>query len=178
MKRRATQKRGRPQKFGRPAELVTLTLPRDAIEWLSTIDDDLAWAVVKLHERAVRRSSARQIELAGLFQVPGNRALILVRPDHFQKLRGVSLIPLADGRAFLALDPTKGVVDLEVAVVDRLASRQVGEAERDALTRLRDLLQAWRLQGIHFESRSIVIARRPSGPGQSRPLSALKQRRP
>ena len=38
-------RRGRPPKFGRPAQLVTLTLPEDVISWLSTIDPDLGWAI-------------------------------------------------------------------------------------------------------------------------------------
>ena len=37
-------------KFGRPARLVTI-LPHDVVTWLSTVDSDLAWAVIKLFER-------------------------------------------------------------------------------------------------------------------------------
>ena len=51
---------GRPPKFGRPAQLVTLTLPQDVVAWLESVDADLGWAVVKLFERAVRE--ARTIE--------------------------------------------------------------------------------------------------------------------
>lgn len=168
-------KLGRPLKFGRRTQMITLTLPDDVVAWLSTIDDDLAWAVVKLFDRAKKASSARRVELAGLFQVPGDRALILVRPEHFRRLPGVSLISLADGRAFLALEPTKGVADLELAVIDRLEARSLGEAERDALMRLRALLQQWRREGIHFESRSIVIAHRRQDAKRTRRLSALRE---
>ena len=167
-------KRGRPLKFGRRTQLVTLTLPQDVVGWLNTIDDDPAWAVVKLHERASRSGSARRIDLAGLFQIPGDRALILVQPEHFQNLEGVSPISLADGRAFLALDPGKGAADLELALIDRLEASKVPDTERDALTRLRALLQQWRRDGIHFESRTIVLAKRKQGSRRSKPLSALE----
>ena len=171
MTRPTGSKRGRPLKFGRPTQLITLTLPKDVVAWLTGIDDDLARALVKLHERSTKGSNARRVELAGLVQLPGDRALILVRPDYFDKLEGVSLIPLADGRAFLALEPTKGIADLERAVIQRLATAAAGAAERDALVNLRTLLQQWRAEGIQFESRSIVVARRRQGARRSRPLS-------
>lgn len=175
MTRPTGSKRGRPLKFGRPTQLITLTLPKDVVEWLAGVDDDLARALVKLHERSTKTSNARRVALAGLVQLPGDRALILVRPDYFDKLKGVSLIPLADGRAFLALEPTKGVADLELAVLDRLEAPSVGAVERDALAQLRALLQQWRQEGVAFESRAIVIAKRQVA-GRARPLSPLDHR--
>ena len=59
-------------------------------------------------------------------QLPGKRALILVKPDVFAGLNGVSVIPLSDGRGFLALDVGRGLADLEVAVVDRLDDARPG----------------------------------------------------
>ena len=47
-------RRGRPLKFGRRAQLVTLTLPDDVVQWLQSVDEDLAWAVVKLFERSAK----------------------------------------------------------------------------------------------------------------------------
>lgn len=169
-------RRGRPLKFGRPTQLISLTLPKDVVAWLANVDHDLARALVKLHERSTKTSTARRIEVAGLVQLPGDRALILVRPEHFNKLKGVSLIPLADGRAFLALEPTKGVADLELAVIDRLEAATVGAAERDALGKLRALLQRWRQEGVAFESRAIIIAKRRHEAGRPRRLSALDHR--
>ena len=123
-------KRGRPLKFGRRAQLVTLTLPDDVITWLASIDRDLAWAVVKLHERSQEAEKKKQDSLADLVQLPGHRALILVKPEPFQNLEGLSIIPLADGRGFLALDQGKGVADLEIAVIDRLETKGLAAAER------------------------------------------------
>jgi hypothetical protein len=166
-------KRGRPLKFGRPSQLVSITVPVDVINWLATIDDDLGWALMKVYERSTR-TKVQSNEVAGLVQLPGNRALILVRPDLFTNLNGVSLIPLADGRAFLALDATKGVADLEVAVLDRLDGRPLPAAQRAALLRMRQLLKQWRQEGIVFESRSIVVAQRPKSTGRGRALSPLQ----
>ena len=35
----ARNRRGRPPKYGRPAQLVTLTLPNDVLDWLKTLHD-------------------------------------------------------------------------------------------------------------------------------------------
>jgi hypothetical protein len=152
------RKRGRPQKFGRAAQLISLTLPADVIAWLTTIDDDLGWALVKLHDRA---SKARKpdFDVAQLVRFPGDRALIQVRAELFGDMPGVALIPLTDGRAFLALESGKGVADLELAVLDRMESKRVAASERAALLRLRQLLKQWRQEGINFDSRTIIVAR-------------------
>lgn len=168
----AASKRGRPLKFGRHAQLVTLTLPDDVIEWLGTIDSDLGWAVVRLHERAAKRAKARQPKLADLVQLPGQRALILVTPEPFKHVKDVSVIPLADGRGFLALAAGKGASELELAVLDRLDAPAIDAQERAALVKFRALLKQWRQEGIDFESRSIIVARRDVPRG--RPLSPLR----
>jgi hypothetical protein len=162
MARDPNRKRGRPQKFGRAAQLISLTLPADVLEWLTTMDDDIGWAIVKLHERATKPRGAA-FDVAQLVRFPGDRALILVRAALFKDMPGVSLIPLADGRAFLALDHGKGVADLELIVLDRLDDKQIDTAERAALNKLRQLLKQWRQEGVRFESRSIVIAHHHKG---------------
>ena len=157
MARNASRKRGRPQKFGREAQLISITLPRDVINWLATMDDDIGWAIVKMYERATK-ARAKDHRVAQLVRFPGNRALILVRADLFQEMPGVSPIVLTDGRAFLALDAGKGVADLELFVLDRIDDQKIAAAERDALSELRALLKQWRQEGIRFESRSIIVA--------------------
>jgi len=162
MARDPNRKRGRPQKFGRAAQLISLTLPADVITWLTTIDDDMGWAIVKVYERATKARSA-DAEVAQLVRFPGDRALILVRTELFKDMPGVSLIPLADGRAFLAMETGKGVADLELFVIDRMDDRAIAAAERAALNKLRQLLKQWRQEGVRFESRSIVIAHHKKG---------------
>ena len=170
-------KRGRPPKFGRPAQLVTLTLPQDVVAWLTTIDADLGWAVVKLHERTLRAGRGRTPKVAELVQLPEHRALILVQPNPFRRLKGVSIIPLADGRGFLALDAGRNVSDLELAVIDRLDAPSVTAPEREALETLRGLLKQWRQEGVQFESRSIVVAHRRGLEAVTAPLAPFRSAR-
>lgn len=151
------RKRGRPQKFGRAAQLISLTLPSDVIAWLEGVDDDLAWAIVKIFERSTKNRTKR-VEIAELVRFPGDAALIVVRPELFGSLPGVSLIQIAEGRALLALDHGKGVADLELIILDRLDSKKISANERHALEQTRIMLKNWRLQGTRFESRSIVVA--------------------
>ncbi len=156
-KKGAQRKRGRPPKFGRAADLISVTLPRDVITWLQSIDEDLAWAIVKLHRRSIK-AGISEVEVAQLVRFPGKRALILVNPELLGKVPGISLIPLADGRAFLALDHGRGVADLELVVLDHLEDPRTGAAQKEALLRLRTLLKQWRQDGIKFEPRSIIVA--------------------
>ena len=162
MVRDPNRKRGRPQKFGRAAQLISLTLPRDVIDWLETVDDDMGWAIVKLHERATKPRKV-DLDVAQLVRFPGNRALIQVQTALFNEMPGVSLIPVTDGRGFLALDSGRGVADLELIVLDRLEDRALPAAERTALLKLRQLLKQWRQDGIQFESRSIIVAHGQKG---------------
>jgi hypothetical protein len=161
-------RRGRPPKYGRPAQLVALTLPDDVLTWLKTIHPDPAWAIVKLHEQASRRR--RPIALAELVQLPEQRALVLVNAEALSHIPGVAVIPMADGRGLLALEAGRGAADLEIAVIDRLEAPRVPPGEREALVTLRDKLREWRQQGIGFESRTIIVATR--GPVQSVAASA------
>jgi hypothetical protein len=170
-------RRGRPPKFGRPAQLITLTLPEDVVAWLSTVDPDLGWAIVKLHERTTKGRTGKPIQVAELVQLPGQRALILVQPEPFKNLVGVSIIPLADGRGFLALEAGRGVSDLELAVIDRLEAPSLPPAEDEALKNLRALLRQWRQDGVRFESRSIIVAQRRGAFDEVRPLAPLRSTR-
>lgn len=166
-------RRGRPLKFGRPGQTVTLTLPDDVIEWLRTLHDDPAWAVVGLFERRqILTRAPKPRQAAELVQLPGRRALILVQPDVLKNVPGISLVPLSDGRAFIALEPGGGVADLEVAVLDRLDAPGVSAEERRLLSEFRRLLREWRQQGLKFQPRSILVVERQAV-AAPRPLSRL-----
>jgi hypothetical protein len=175
----AGPRRGRPLKFGRPARLVTVTLPEDVLAWLASLNPDPGWAIVNLYEGARhRRQAARERPLAELVQLPGRRALILVRPEIFRGIPAISLIPLQDGRAFLALEPGRGIADLEIAVLDRLEHAKTPRHEREHLSSVRALIKRWRQEGLRFETRSIIVAERKPADGRSpRPLSDLKNSR-
>jgi hypothetical protein len=154
------RKRGRPPKFGRAAELVALTLPRDVLAWLRTIHRDPAWAIVSLFDRSARRRprlpSARPA--TELVSAGRGRSLIVVDGGAITALPGVSLIPLSAGRSFLALSAGQGLADLELAVLDRLEQGSPGEVERRGLTELRGVLRAWRRdRRLVFRTRSIIV---------------------
>jgi hypothetical protein len=129
-----------------------------------------------LFERAQRRAASAPLRSADLVQLPGKRALILVRPDAFAGLEGVSVIPLSDGRGFLALESGRGLADLEVAVVDRLDQAGLPATQRTALTEVRQLLRDWRQQGLRFESRSILVVEQSVGQ-RARALSGIARAR-
>jgi hypothetical protein len=166
-------KRGRPLKFGRPTQLLTVSLPADVVAWLKQLDPDPAWAIVALFEKAQRRTAAGPRRTADLVQLPGKRALILVRPDAFNGLDGVSVIPLSDGRGFLALEAGRGMADLELAVVDRLERPTLPATQRVSLIEVRQLLREWRQQGLRFESRSILVVEQQGVGQRTRALSSL-----
>jgi hypothetical protein len=171
----ATRRRGRPLKFGRPGQPVALTLPADVVDWLHTLHDDLGWAIVGLYERrgAVPRSSRLKSSVAELVQLPGRRALILVRPELLRGVPGVAVVPLSDGRAFIALEAGGGVADLELAVIDRLDSPGVSGQERMQLSEFRQLIRDWRKQGLRFQPRSILVVERQPVSQPVQPLSKL-----
>ncbi len=133
---------------------------------LRELGPDLGWAVVKLCERLSKqeRRNGSNRPVADLVQLPSKRALILVQPDVFKNIPGVAVITLADGRGFLALEPGRGLADLEIAVLDRLDSPDLPDRERDGLLTVRGLLRKWRQDGIRFHARAIIVAERsPEG---------------
>lgn len=157
--------RGRPQKFGRPARLVALTLPTDVVAWLETIDRDVGRAVVRLHDESqhTRTRAPRAACLAAeLVDVGEGRALIVVDPVLVRGLDGVAAIPFGEGRAFLALKPGGTMADLELTVVDALERGVPGGPERrEALREFRERLRGWRTsETLSVDSRAIVVATR------------------
>jgi hypothetical protein len=87
------------------------------------------------------------------------RALIVVQPELFKRLRGVSTIPLGDGRAVLAFDHAGGLADLEAAILDLLADAAVPSEERAQLTQACDIVRAWRSDSrLSFRTNSIILA--------------------
>lgn len=156
-------RRGRPPKFGRPSQVVALTLPEDVLDLLRTFHRDPGWAIVRLVEStfgdgAGRRASREPIALAELVHLPGRRGLIVVQPQAFKRLRGVSTIPLADGRAFLAFDQAGGLADLEVAILDALEVAPRDSGDHAQLTQIREIVRAWRRdKRLAFRTKTIIV---------------------
>ena len=157
-----TTPRGRPLKFGRPAQLLALTLPHDVVQGLRRIHPDPAWAIVALYERRAgkvprpRREAKPGLELAQIS--PNGDALIVVDPRVITSVPGVSVVPVAAGRAFLAFDEGRGLADLEGGVLDRLQDRKVDPAAREELTSLHRQIRNWRRsRRLRFSTRSIIL---------------------
>jgi hypothetical protein len=152
-------RRGRPEKFGRPAELVQVTLPIDVVRGLSKIDGDLGRAIVQLFERAPAWALESTLDFE-LVSIADRQFLIVINAAVVRSLPGVDIIPLEGNRAFLALAPGRGVSDLELGVIDRLgeSSLVIPARERQALEQLRLQLRAWREDpSLRFHGRALIV---------------------
>jgi hypothetical protein len=162
----AHAKRGRPTKFGRPSRVAALTLPDEVIRGLRKINSDLAWAIVSLFEKTphwpppARHDHQPDTELV---KIAGRRHLIVVNRAVFRSLPGISIVPINATHAFLALEPGRGMADLELSVIDRL-DKAASPREQRALAALRSQLSAWRHdRSLRFHARSIIVVERVAG---------------
>jgi hypothetical protein len=138
-------------------------LPTSVISALRRRHQDLGWAIVDVVEQTGPRGRARKAAdalPAELVEVGGGQALIVVAPDHVHSLPGVRMIPISDSRAFLALEPGRGLADLEVAVLDRVKGLAPGRERRAAQQLARQLGEWRRSSHLAFESRSILLVTR------------------
>jgi len=143
--------------------VVAITLPEEAIRRLKRVHTDLAWAIVRLLQKRSPRSlqDHRPGADSELVSVANGRSLIVVNRDVFKTLPGIHMIPLHGDRAFLALDRDAGVAELELAVIDRMASRSISARERGALEALRRHLRRWRRDpALRCQTRSIIVIER------------------
>jgi hypothetical protein len=154
----ATQGRGRPKKYGRPARAVTVTLPEDILATLNAADTDLGRAIVKLVERrgkalAIARKPAAEIAPYG------NRSVIIVPEARaLRRLPGVQLVPIGNGRCLIALEPPYSIARLELDIRDRLTQKGLAEAERSTLDAVAAILRTARVSpDVTPEERTIIV---------------------
>ena len=157
-------KRGRPPKFGRPGRLLAFTVPDDVRAWLASIHPDPGWALVSLFDGATlsdaQRHPPKPTPVAEIALLARRRGLILVNRREIPAIAGVVLIPLSETQAFLALEPGKGLADIELSVIDAIGEAPSTDGRR-SLEAFRDLLREWRKDPQwRFESRAIVVAER------------------
>lgn len=155
-------RRGRPPKYGQPSQVLAVTLPQDVIEILRGLHSDPGWAIVTLVEKSRRITTpAAPAAEAELVDIGEGQKLIVVNSAVFRPLQGVQMVPLSATQAFLALEPGRGMADLELAVLDRLERPFGSDRERRALERLRDQLRRWRHDShLRFQTRSIILVSR------------------
>lgn len=166
--------RGRPPKFGRPAALLALTLPQDTIDRLQSLDADLGWAIVKLVEGRGTDPPVREegddTSDVELVPIATDHYLIVVRAhEAFASLPGVDLVPLGQGRAFLAFDHQRTIERLELTLIDRLEDETLTLDVRARYAAFRDVLRGWRHdETLAFHERSIVVVQRTRNGGRRR----------
>jgi hypothetical protein len=135
---------------------VTITLPDDIVAAFRSLDPDLSRAIVRLaessHSKLVPR---RPVELSRF----GDSAVIVLEPSKvLERLQGVQLVPLPDGRALISLDEETGVAEFEVRVRDTLAAGTSLPEERTALEALGEILrEARRSRNISIRQRNIIV---------------------
>ncbi len=148
-------RRGRPRKFDRPSQPVTLTLPQDVVAALRRHDTDLSRAVAALAGPAATLVSHEPAELArygrsAIITVIWNRAL--------ERLLDVRLVPLTDGRALISLDGGTGVAELELRARDLLDRGGLKPREWEVIEPLVAILRnARQSRDIEIRQRNIIV---------------------
>jgi hypothetical protein len=151
-------RRGRPRKFGAPSRAITLTLPETVIDALERIDRDVSRAVVRVTQPEIRKAPHAAAELATF----GSRAVIVVNPTRtLERLIGVMLVPLSDGRALISFDETMTPARIELKIEDALEDDSLPASDTEVLASIRELLKdARRSASVTLSQRNIIVLER------------------
>ena len=150
---------GRPQKFGRPSRALTLTLPEDVIAALTEVDDDVSRAIVRIAQPLIADVVPHApAELAK----HGNSAVIVIRPvAALERIPGVTLVPLPDGRALISLDDDMTIYEFELKLRDALDDHEHGDrADRSVMASIAEILKSARqTRSVELHQRRIIVLR-------------------
>jgi hypothetical protein len=147
---------GRPRKFGRPSRTVALTLPEDVIAALGRLDPDLGRAVVRLSQPLVAdRTTRPPVELARY----RDHAVIVVPPvKSLERIAGVTIVPLPDGRALISLEESMSIFEFEVKLLYALADVKLPPEDRSVMSSIAEILKhARKTKGVSLFGRSIIV---------------------
>ena len=147
--------RGRPRKFGRPSRAVTVTLPDDVLARLRSFDGDLGRAIVTLVERRpATRKTLQPAEISSF----GNHAVIVVTPvKALQRIPGVELVPIGNGRCLISLVPPHSIPQLELDIRDVLEG-DPRDPQHGALEAIAEILRTARASGQTLpQERTIIV---------------------
>jgi hypothetical protein len=149
------RRRGRPNKFGRPARAVTLTLPEDLIAALAAVDRNLSSAAVRLLEPLVQDVTPHPP--AELSKCGASAVIVVKRTQALEQIAGVTLVPLPDGRALISLVDSMSLSDFELQLWDAIEKTKVA-SEKSVLTAIADIMKgARRAKGVAVHQRSIIV---------------------
>jgi hypothetical protein len=107
----------------------------------------------------------------------GRHAVIVVAPNKsIERIDGVALVPLPDGRALISLDKDTGVAEFEVLVRDALDSDSTSPSDRSSLQLLGDILRsARRSRKVQLSQRNIIVLEETdAAPGTVRRQNAVR----
>jgi hypothetical protein len=95
----------------------------------------------------------------------GHSAVIVLEPNKtLERLPGVQLVPLPDGRFLISLDEDTGVAEFEVRVRDALAAGLASPSERTSLEMLGKILRDARLsRRVSIRQRNIIVLESRNG---------------
>jgi hypothetical protein len=136
---------------------VTLTLPVDVIDALSSSGSDISRTIVRL---AALEGSRRAYPPAELVTF-GRHAVIAVTPSKtLEKRTGVSLVPLPDGRALISFEQALSIPALELLIADALDDRLLPSVDRAIFQSIAEILKTARRDAdITLMQRSIIVLR-------------------
>jgi hypothetical protein len=118
------------------------------------LDRDISRAIVRIVMAHGDERTASNLEVATF----GSRAVIVVTPTRaLSGMKGVELVPLADGRALIAIDDTMSEPQFELAVRDALDGSQLETDDRALLEQLATVLRDARSDGGLVLRRIIVL---------------------
>jgi hypothetical protein len=148
-------RRGRPRKFTVPSRPVTVTLPEDVLAALTSIDGDLARAIVRLAQPVLADRPRPPAELATF----GRHSVIVVQPSRtLERRTGVELIHLPDGRALISFDQTRTIAALELLIRDSLEDADLPEADRRIFDAIDGILHtARRSDRVAMLQRNVIV---------------------
>ena len=136
-----TPRRGRPRKFTVPSRPVTVTLPEHVLRALTSIDVDLARAIVRLAQPVLSQRPHAPAELATF----GRHSVIVVHPSRtLERRTGVELLHLPDGRALIAFDQSRTVAAVELLINDALDERDLSPTDREIFEAIAGILKSAR----------------------------------
>jgi hypothetical protein len=133
-------------------------LPETVIDALERIDRDVSRAVVRVTQPEIRKGPHAAAELATF----GSRAVIVVNPTRtIERLIGVMLVPLSDGRALISFDETMTPARIELKIEDALEDDRLPVSDAEVLASIRDLLKdARRSASVTLSQRNIIVLER------------------
>src|SRR5262249_24309872 len=122
------------------------------------IDRDLSRAVVRVTQPEIRKAPHAAAELSTF----GRRAVIVVNPTRtLERLMGVMLVPLSDGRALISFDETMTPARLELKIEDAVEDDTLPDRDAEILGSIRELLKdARRSTSVRLAQRNIIVLER------------------